>query len=71
MRPSPISPTVDFDKDGVSLVSAPSGCSLSLAQPQPLAETETKRMTEAFFSGLSPGADFGAKLASRALVACP
>ena len=61
----------DFAKDGVSLKAAPSGCSLSIVQPQPLGESESKRLNEAFFSGLSPGADFGIKLASRATLACP
>lgn len=61
----------DFDKNGVTLSSAPAGCSLSVSQPNPLAESESKRLGEAFFSGLSPGADFGIKMASRAVVACP
>jgi ABC-type uncharacterized transport system substrate-binding protein len=61
----------DFDKDGVSLAGAPKGCSLSQSQPKSLDETEAQKLSEAFFSGLSPGADFGVKLASRALVACP
>jgi ABC-type uncharacterized transport system substrate-binding protein len=61
----------DFDKNGVALVSAPSGCSLSVSQPKSLDDTESQKLSESFFSGLSPGADFGIKLASRALVACP
>ena len=61
----------DFAKDGVAMTGAPSGCSVSLTQPTPLGESESKRLNEAFFSGLSPGADFGIKLASRATVACP
>ena len=61
----------DFAKDGVVMKGAPSGCSLSMSQPAPLGESESKRLNEAFFSGLSPGADFGIKLASRATVACP
>ena len=61
----------DFDKDGVALIGAPAGCSLNLVQPTPLADTEAKRLNEAFFSGLSPGADFGVKMASRAIIACP
>ena len=63
--------TFDFDKDGVALIGAPAGCSLNLVQPTPLADTEAKRLNEAFFSGLSPGADFGVKMASRAIIACP
>ncbi|MDB5509431.1 MAG: hypothetical protein JWL93_1900 [Hyphomicrobiales bacterium] len=62
----------DFEKtDAVKLVSAPAGCSLNVAQPNPLQEAESKKLSEAFFSGLSPGNDFGVKLASRAVVACP
>jgi len=61
----------DFDKNGVSLVSAPSGCSLSQVAPRSLDDMESQKLSEAFFSGLSPGADFGIKLAGRALVACP
>lgn len=61
----------DFDKNGVSLASAPGGCSLSLSQPKALDDSESKRLNEAFFSGLSPGADFGIKLAGTAMVACP
>ncbi len=61
-----------FVKDeAVKLVNAPAGCSLSVSQPKALEETETKKLNESFFSGLSPGADFGIKLADRAIVACP
>jgi ABC-type uncharacterized transport system substrate-binding protein len=56
---------------GVSLVNAPKGCSLSLMRPKPLEDTEKKTLNESFFSGLSPGTDFGIKLADRAIVACP
>ncbi|MDB5650096.1 MAG: hypothetical protein JWL62_1616 [Hyphomicrobiales bacterium] len=62
----------DFAKtDAVKLVSPPSGCSLSVVQPKPLEDTEAKKLSEAYFSGLSPGSDFGIKLASRAILACP
>lgn len=61
----------DFAQNGVTMKGAPSGCSLSMVQPTPLGESEAKRLNEAFFSGLSPGADFGIKLASRATLACP
>jgi ABC-type uncharacterized transport system substrate-binding protein len=61
-----------FEKgQAVKLVGAPQGCSLSVTKPQPLAQDESKTLNESFFSGLSPGADFGIKLADRALVACP
>ena len=61
----------DFAKEGVVMKGAPSGCSLSMSQPKPLDHSEAQRLNEAFFSGLSPGADFGIKLASRVTVACP
>jgi ABC-type uncharacterized transport system substrate-binding protein len=65
---------IDFeydDKDGVTLANAPAGCSLSLAKPKPLGADESGKLSESFFSGLSPGANFGFKMASRAIVACP
>jgi ABC-type uncharacterized transport system substrate-binding protein len=61
-----------FDKgDAVTLTNAPSGCSLSVIKPKGLDASETKALNESFFSGLSPGEDFGIKLADRAIVACP
>jgi ABC-type uncharacterized transport system substrate-binding protein len=61
-----------FEKqDPVSLAKAPSGCSLSALEPKPLATDENKKLTEAFFQNFSPGADFGIKLATRVVVACP
>lgn len=61
----------DFAKDGVGFASAPSGCSITVTQPKSLDDSESQKLSEAFFSGLSPGADFGIKLAGRAIVACP
>jgi ABC-type uncharacterized transport system substrate-binding protein len=61
----------DFAQDGVGFAGTPRGCSLTLTQPKALDESESRKLSEAFFSGLSPGADFGSKLASRALIACP
>jgi ABC-type uncharacterized transport system substrate-binding protein len=65
---------IDFefdDKDAILLDNAPSGCSLSLAKPKPLEAGETAKLSESFFSGLAPGANFGFKMASRAIIACP
>jgi ABC-type uncharacterized transport system substrate-binding protein len=65
---------IDFefdDNDAITLVSPPSGCSASIARPKPLASEEKKTLTESFFSGLAPGSNFGFKMASRAIVACP
>ena len=58
-------------KDPVTLAGAPAGCSLSLVEPAPLVATENQKLSEAFFQNMSPGADFGMKLATRAIVACP
>jgi ABC-type uncharacterized transport system substrate-binding protein len=65
---------IDFefdDKDAVTLRSAPSGCSTSTAKPKPLEGGEKKTLDESFFSGLAPGANFGFKMASRVIIACP
>jgi ABC-type uncharacterized transport system substrate-binding protein len=57
--------------DPVTLVDAPKGCSANVLGANPLQAQETKKLSEAFFSGLSPGSDFGVKLADRIIVACP
>ncbi|HEY8160931.1 MAG: DUF1007 family protein [Methylocystis sp.] len=58
-------------KDPVKLAAAPAGCSVSLVEPAPLVATDNRKLSEAFFQNMSPGADFGVKLATRAIVACP
>jgi ABC-type uncharacterized transport system substrate-binding protein len=58
-------------QDPVRIAQAPKGCSVNLLGSKPLAAEDTKKLTESFFSGLSPGYDFGIKLASRIIVACP
>ena len=65
---------IDFefdDTDPIVLRSAPSGCSASIAKPKPLEDAEKQTLTESFFSGLAPGTNFGFKMASRVIVACP
>lgn len=65
---------VDFaleKTDPITLKDAPAGCSLTTLRPDPLGDTDSKKLNESFFSGLSPGADFGIKLATRSIVACP
>ena len=65
---------IDFefdDADGVTLKSAPKGCSTSSTKPKALDDTEKKTLNESFFSGLAPGANFGFKMASRVILACP
>ncbi len=58
-------------KEPVKLSHAPAGCSVSLVQPGPLVAADNQKLSEAFFQNMSPGADFGMKLATRAIVACP
>ncbi len=65
---------IDFefdDKNPVTLVSAPAGCSASVAKPKPLEEADKQKLTESFFTNLSPGTNFGFRMASAAIIACP
>ncbi|WP_131114652.1 DUF1007 family protein [Lichenihabitans psoromatis] len=63
-------PSLD-DKDPVKLDAAPSGCSTSVSKPQDLDPSDKQKLSESFFSNLSPGIDLGLKLAARAIIACP
>ena len=65
---------IDFeydDKAPVTLVKAPSGCSAQVARPKALEQGDKQKLTESFFTNLSPGANFGFKMASTAIIACP
>jgi ABC-type uncharacterized transport system substrate-binding protein len=65
---------IDFefdDKEPVKLVSAPSGCTATVAKPKPLEASDQQKLTESFFTNLAPGTNFGFKMASAAIVACP
>jgi ABC-type uncharacterized transport system substrate-binding protein len=65
---------IDFEFDdqaGVTLINAPKGCSNSLAKPKSLEADDKTKLSESFFSGLAPGANFGFKMATRAIIACP
>ena len=65
---------IDFefdDKDPVKLVSAPSGCAATVAKPKPIDDSDKQKLTESFFTNLSPGTNFGFKMASAAIIACP
>ncbi len=65
---------IDFefdDKDPVRLASAPSGCSASVAKPRPIDDADKQKLSESFFTNLSPGTNFGFKMASAAIIACP
>jgi len=59
------------DKNPVTLQGAPGGCSASVFKPKTLDPSDTQKLNESFFTNLSPGSDFGIKLAERAIVACP
>ena len=66
---------IDFEFDdppnGVVMDHAPPGCSNSLSKPKSLETGDKQKLDESFFSGLAPGANFGIKMASRAILACP
>jgi ABC-type uncharacterized transport system substrate-binding protein len=65
---------VDFalaKDNALTLNNAPAGCSVTTLRPEPLNASDSVKRDESFFSGLSPGADFGIKLAPRSIVACP
>ncbi len=59
------------EHDPVAMVSAPGGCSTSVIKPRPLDASDNQKLSEAFFANMSPGQDFGIKLASKVMVACP
>jgi ABC-type uncharacterized transport system substrate-binding protein len=65
---------IDFefdDRDPVKLASAPSGCVATVAKAKPIDDGDKQKLTESFFTNLSPGTNFGFKMASAAIVACP
>jgi ABC-type uncharacterized transport system substrate-binding protein len=65
---------IDFefdDKDPIKLDSAPSGCSATVAKPKPIDDADKQKLSESFFTNLSPGTNFGFKMASAAIIACP
>lgn len=65
---------IDFEfasTDGIKLDNAPSGCSLSLTKPPSLDGDAKAKLNESFFTGLAIGSNFGFKMASRVIIACP
>lgn len=52
------------------VASAPAGCGVELERPKAPDEGQQKKLSEAFFSGLSPGANFGAQFSNTLLVTC-
>lgn len=55
----------------VTMTGAPSGCSLNIVQPQPLAPEYQAKLNDSMGTNVSPGPEFGVKLAARVVVACP
>jgi ABC-type uncharacterized transport system substrate-binding protein len=66
---------IDFEFDdppnGVVMDHAPPGCSDSLTKPKSLDSGDKQKLSESFFTNLSPGSNFGFKMASRVILACP
>jgi ABC-type uncharacterized transport system substrate-binding protein len=58
-------------KTPVTLASAPSGCSLNVIEPPPLTPDLQARLNDSQGTNVSPGPDFGIRLAARVVVACP
>lgn len=62
----------DLEKTNpVTTASAPTGCSLNIMQPPPLAPEYQARLNDSMGTNDSPGPEFGLKLAARVVVACP
>lgn len=61
----------EFAKDNpAKTVSAPAGCGVELERPKAPDATQSKKLSESFFTGLSPGSNFGAQFSNTLLVAC-
>ncbi|RXF73448.1 DUF1007 family protein [Hansschlegelia zhihuaiae] len=61
----------EFAKESpAKLVSAPNGCHVDLERPPEPDAGQQKRLSESFFTGLSPGANFGEQFSNTLLVAC-
>lgn len=58
------------DEEPAKLVSAPAGCGVALERPKAPDAAQSQKLTESFFSGLSPGQDFGAQFSNTLLVSC-
>lgn len=54
----------------VKLAGAASGCAAEIEKPDPEAEADAKALSEAFFSQLGPGSNFGSQFAQTAIVKC-
>lgn len=61
----------EFAKDDpAELVSAPAGCALDVARPKAPDGEASKKLSESFFTGLSPGSNFGAQFSNTIAVSC-
>ena len=54
----------------VKLAGEASGCAAEIEKPDPDAEADAKALSEAFFSQLGPGSNFGSQFAQTAIVKC-
>lgn len=62
----------DLEKTNpITMASAPAGCSLNVIQPAPLAQEYQAQLNDSAGTNISPGPEFGIKLAARVVVACP
>lgn len=52
------------------LASAPANCGVALERPPAPDTGQQQKLSEAYFSGLSPGANFGAQFSNTLLVTC-
>jgi len=60
-----------FAKDApLKFDGAASGCTAEIEKPDPDAEADAKALSEAFFSQLGPGSNFGSQFAQTAIVKC-
>ncbi|MFC7054218.1 DUF1007 family protein [Hansschlegelia quercus] len=61
----------EFAKENpAKTVSAPTGCGVALERPKAPDPGQQKTLSESFFTGLSPGSNFGAQFSNTLLVAC-
>lgn len=58
------------DQNPAKVASAPPGCGVALERPKAPDAGQAKRLSESFFTGLSPGSNFGAQFSNTLLVTC-
>lgn len=59
------------EKDAITLAGAPAACKLSVATPDDKVATQSKTLSESFFSKPDPSNPFGAQFANKISVKCP